>query len=378
MERVGEVGEPLVSALGRERVLRRGRSSRSRRSRPPARTRRQRGSRRNLDHHADFHLPGRLPGLLDCSRARVEHRHGLAVLGERRDHREHHFQRVCRRGPQQPPATGPRGPRAGRARAGFRARPGKGSPRACSAGKGAACPHRRRECGGQGQSLQPCREVVVGGELLLLRGKRLDVRGTETPYAGDRLPRRRSRLLRRRPPASRRWRRLRSCARPGSAPARRSGPSAREPFFPLGRATLVLVHELLPGVHVNGARVPVQDERRPLLQRRAGLPRARPRPGSRASGPGWRCARLALPCAVAIPWTSSRSSEAVSAGVRSGAITIPRSTKARPLPSPPELGDNLSSDTGQVFRPRPEIVVVEAPVAGCHRFGCRVPCLRRR
>ncbi len=42
-----------------------------------------------------------------------------------------------------------------------------------------------------------------------------------------------------------------------------------------------------------------------------------------------------------------------------------------------ELGDHLSSYTRHVFRPRPEIVVVEAPVAGCHGLGSRVPRLRR-
>ena len=227
--------------------------------------------------------PAACPACSSCSRARAS-ANRLAVLGERGDHRKHHAQRVP--GAARSAARSWVSSSSGcSSPSRVRALPGTGSPRAASAGTGAACRTDVERAQDQRPAAQPLRHLLVGGELLLLGGKvsrsrnRNSVRRTSLGAVGHGYL-----DVRRRPDVgdhvdAASVSRLRRLPRRGERPARRS--------LALGPLPLVAAHELLRRVDVH----------RPRRRRGRAFPRAPPaavpdpdRPGSRASAPGSRCA----------------------------------------------------------------------------------------
>ena len=203
----------------------------------------------------------------------------------RGDHRKHHARRVPRQ-PAAPPRSWSRAARcSARAESAHPRNVRLGPPRQVRERLVRTDVERAQD---QRPAAQPLRHLLVGGDCSSSEGG-CRAPGTGTPSGGDPLPRRRWPRLARRPQATRRWRPRRCGVRLASAPA---SPRRRAPGAPLARAR--------PAAARSRARAPPAGRRTLRLRRRRGraiprappaaVPRLRPRPGSRASAPGSRCA----------------------------------------------------------------------------------------
>ena len=280
----------------------------------------QRG-RRDLDHDPELERrvdPGLDPGLLQRGPRGLD-------LGERRDHRQHHLERMALGGDAEDRAQlGGQHLRALPAPGGSRGRRGTGSPRAASAAPAAACRRRRRACArpAGGRRARP-RSRAASRPARPRPGARRG-RGTGTRCGAGRRPRRRAR-----PPCVRLVRPSRGSRTPRSGCRRgwrRSRARARAPTLASGRrARAARWRRAWTSSGGSTWSVPASPSISTVVP--SGICRiASPRPTT-AGSPSARariaaCA-VAVPCAVAIPVTSAGSSVAASPGVSSPAITMP-------------------------------------------------------
>ena len=277
------------------------------------------------------------------------------------DHREHHLQRALGRDPADRPQLHRRAARGARARAAVRGGRGTGWPRAPSEPPAAACRRRRRACGRSAG--RPASSAAIAASVCTCSSSegssgrsrnRNSVRSSPTPSAPistaveawpapPRFAKPRSRCRRASPPARSRARGRRACARP---PRRRA--SARRTVCASSGET-----STVPASPSSSSGVPSGiASTAPPSPTTAGIPSARARIAAWA---------VAVPRAVAMAWTSSGSSAAVSRGVSSSATTIPGSTKAGPRFPAPQRREHPASDVVDVGRALGQQIVAERP-----------------